>query len=438
MSVTKLASLSFALALVYSISLPARAELLKNFKTDGSIEVKSFGIDNEVDRNDATDDYRGETRTRIMVGGSFDLLDDVHSRVLLAKHNRIYGGGSENGNTIQSSVVADNAYVKIDKVFRRVDLTMGRQFYGDPNDILIYFGPQNDDVLSVTAVDLFRADADFMSWGKFRGIAGKIADTGATAVGASNSDTDLWGVEFALDKVIPKGNLSAGFYSREIKAPASATDNDNLYSVDLKATGDIPMVAGLGYSGQYVQNSGRNNAAGGAAHDGNAYLIGLHYGRQYATGQGAMPFRAHGEYGRGTGGATGFQSIAAGKRFGLIWGEHSSFAGAPSSLHGVGGAGLSNLIVLDAGVGITIPKTRVRADLNGYRFTYAQANFVTTTANNTDVGSEYDLILSYPYSDNVTFEASWASFQVGDALRNTGATPTNNITRLGSDIKIKF
>src|SRR6266571_2705112 len=120
MSVTKLASLSFALALVYSISLPARAELLKNFKTDGSIEVKSFGIDNEVDRNDATDDYRGETRTRIMVGGSFDLLDDVHSRVLLAKHNRVYGGGSENGDTIQSSVFADNAYVKIDKVFRRV------------------------------------------------------------------------------------------------------------------------------------------------------------------------------------------------------------------------------------------------------------------------------------------------------------------------------
>src|SRR5882672_7888670 len=100
MSVKKLASLGFALALVYSISLPARAELIKNFKTDGSIEVKSFGIDNETDRNGSADDYRSETRTRITLGGSFDLLDDVHSRILLRKNNRAYGQAAENANSV--------------------------------------------------------------------------------------------------------------------------------------------------------------------------------------------------------------------------------------------------------------------------------------------------------------------------------------------------
>jgi len=59
----------------------------------------------------------------------------------------------------------DNAYVKIDKVFGAVDLTIGRQFYGDPNDLVIYFGPQNDDILSVSAVDLFRADASIANAG---------------------------------------------------------------------------------------------------------------------------------------------------------------------------------------------------------------------------------------------------------------------------------
>ena len=105
MFLRKLASLTLALALVYSISLPARAELLKNFKADGSIETKSFGIDNETDRNGSADDYRSETHTRVLIGGSFDLLDDVHSRVLLRKNNRVYGGGSENGNTVQSNVL---------------------------------------------------------------------------------------------------------------------------------------------------------------------------------------------------------------------------------------------------------------------------------------------------------------------------------------------
>ena len=126
MFVKKLASLSFALALVYSISLPARAELLKNFKTDGSIEVKTFGIDNETDRNGTADDYRSETRSRILLGGSFDLLDDVHSRILLRKNNHLQGQAVESVQTVESAVAIDNGYVKIDKVFGHVDLTIGR------------------------------------------------------------------------------------------------------------------------------------------------------------------------------------------------------------------------------------------------------------------------------------------------------------------------
>src|SRR5688572_10848135 len=131
----KLFSFGLTLGLITSLSLPGYSELLKNFKADGSIEIRAFGIDNETDRNSATDDYRGEARTRVMVGGSFDLLDDVHARVLLSKNNRVYGGGSEDLNTVQSNIFVDNAYVKVDKVFGRVDLTMGRQFYGESDDL---------------------------------------------------------------------------------------------------------------------------------------------------------------------------------------------------------------------------------------------------------------------------------------------------------------
>lgn len=436
MSVRKLFSLSVALALVYSISLPARAELLKNLKTDGSIEVRTFGIDNEVDFNGATDDYRSETHTRVFVGGSSDLLDDVHSRVLLRKNNRIYGGGAENANTVQTNVIVDNAYAKIDKVFGHVDLTMGRQFYGTSDDLVIYFGPQSDDVLTVTALDVFRVDTGVRDLVEIQGIAGKLADGGATGVGA-NSDTDLWGIDVNTDKVIPKGNLASYYYTRKVKNPLPTTGNNTLNVYGVRAGGDVPVVSGLGYKAEYVQNFGRNNpAAGTPAYDGNAYFLGLKWGTDVSTKRGAMPVRAHGEYGRGS---RDFLAVAPAKRFGKIWGEHSTVG--PSTLNGAGngvlagGAGLTNLKVLDAGVGLTCPVTKAGLDLNWYRFIYDDGVF---TGGRTSAGTEYDLVLSYKHSDNVSFEASAASFQVGDALQNAAPTGTSPITRLGADVKVRF
>ena len=426
----KMFSSGFVLGLVVFVTFPARAELLKNLKTDGSIEVRAFGIDNETDRNPIADDYRGESRTRVMAGGSFDLLDDVHGRVLLSKNNRVYGSvtGSEDTNTVQDTVLLDNAFVKIDKVFDRVDLTLGRQFYGDPNDIVIYFGPQNDDVLSVTAVDVFRADAALGDWGKFQGIAGKISD--AAAVGAAaNSDVDLYGGMIGTDKLIPKGRLGLSYYTAKIKG-VGATANDTISAAILCALGDVGDT-GLSYHADYAQNFGEDETIPpptDSDHDGNAILLGLKYGQSLMD----KPFRAMLDWGRGT---NNFAAVAPGKRFGKIWGEHTASSGLqPSNLNSVGGAGLTNLQVFDAGVGIN-PIQKLGIDLNAYRFQYDDA---TLAGGLTSAGTEYDLILSWKHSDNVSLEASAASFQVGDALQNTGGTPTAPITRLGADVKIKF
>jgi len=418
MRAPKLLSLSLALALMASVSLPVRAELLKNLKTDGSIEVKTFGIDNEVDLRGTTDDYRSEARTRLMLGGSFDLLDDVHARVLLGKNNRVYGGTagtSESVQTVESNVFVDNAYVKIDKVFGRVDLTMGRQFYNDPNDLVIYFGPQPDDLLTITALDIFRADADLGGVARFKGIAGKLADTGAAGAGA-NSDTDVYGGEVNTDRVVPMGNLAAYYYTQKVKNAASTLGNNTLNIAGIRAGGDI--LAGLGYRAEFVQNFGRNNSiATTPAYHGSAYLVGVHYGHELMN----YPFRARLEYGRGS---ADFATIAPGVRYGIIWGEHTNF--------GPGQAGLTNLKVFDGGLGIS-PISRLGIDVNAYRFMLDRA----TATGKSSAGTEYDLILSWRHSDNVTLEANAASFQVGDANQNVGSA-TSPITRLGADVKIKF
>jgi len=425
----KLASLCLALALVYSISFPARADLLKNFKADGSIETRSFSINNETDRNSSKDDYRAETNFRLMLGGSFDLLDDVHSRILLGKEGRQTGTTGESLNSVQDEVKVDNAYVKIDKVFGHVDLTVGRQFYGNPNDLVIYFGPNNDDILSINSLDLFRADADIMGVAKFQGIAGKIVDDSVYPAAGVNGDTDIWGAEINSDKVIPAGNLAAYYYTTQIKKAANVLPGNNTLIVyGARAAGDIKLVGGLGYNAEYILNGGRNNGvAGTPGYNGSAYDLGLHYGRDVA----AMPVRAKVDYAQGSHNFTG---INAGRRYGIIWGEQTSLAADPSNLGGVDApnVGISNLKVLDAGVGIN-PLAKLGVDFNAYRFRYS-----ASTSDKTSVGTEYDLILSWKHSNNVSFEVNAATFQVGDALQNAAPTPTSPITRLGADMKITF
>ncbi len=234
------------------------------------------------------------------------------------------------------------------------------------------------------------------------------------------------------DKLIPSGSLAAYYYTARahaVKPPA--TGNNTLNITGVRAGGDIPMVAGLGYNAEYLQNFGRNNTiAGTPAYDGSAYIVGAHFGHDMAGG---YPLRVHGEYARGS---RDFAAIAPGRRFGIIWGRFSNFAGDASLANrGNGGAtGLSNLKVIDAGLGTTCPKTHIGLDLNWYRFMYdANVGGVGTSA-----GTEYDLILSYKHSENVSFEVSAATFQVGTSLQNGGGVSTNPETELGADVKIKF
>ena len=65
--------------------------------------------------------------------------------------------------------------------------------------------------------------------------------------------------------------------------------------------------------------------------------------------------------------------------------------------------------------------------------------YSATASGKTSAGTEYDLIVSWRHSDNVSFEVNAATFQVGDANQNAApVTGTSPITRLGADIKIKF
>lgn len=404
-----------SLGLAASLFTPVRAEILKNAKVDGSIEVKSFGINNATDATSTTDDYRSDTRTRLMAGVSFDLLDDVHSRVLLSKNNRVHGGGIEDANTVQSNLNLDNAYVKIDKVFGSVDTMIGRQFYGDGNDLNIYYGPNPDDALTIGSIDAFRVDGMIAGLVRYQGLFGRESDNANSAVNTSNNSTNVFGGEFGYEK-IAAANLAAYYYTRKDHNPNNASRNNTHNTIGVRAAGNV--LAGVGYNAEYIRSYGRDTT--GTDVNGDAFNLGVHAGLTAG-----VPVRFHASYAHGT---ELFQGINPGKRYGKIWGEHTSASNGPASANRTQANGLNNLRVFDVGIGANLTP-KLGLDFNVYRFQYSE------NAAGTSAGTEYDLIASWKHSDNVAFEFSAASFQVGSGLSSGAVSPA---TRLGADVKIKF
>ncbi|HNT97713.1 MAG TPA: hypothetical protein PKK31_05540, partial [Elusimicrobiales bacterium] len=118
----------------------ASAELLKNFKYDGKLEVHGYSLNN-ADYNKNAQDKRGETETRVQINAGFDLNDDADAVVSLVKNNREYDENGEDVNTVQNNLFFEQAYVNLKGVFG-LDHKVGRQYYGEAGDLVIYYGPR--------------------------------------------------------------------------------------------------------------------------------------------------------------------------------------------------------------------------------------------------------------------------------------------------------
>ena len=90
----------------------ANAELLKNLKVSGSLEVDAVDANNVTDFQTKKYDTINTIQTRLMVHADWDVLDDVHAHISLDKNDRTYGtgsaaNGSQDLNTIQSNILVD-------------------------------------------------------------------------------------------------------------------------------------------------------------------------------------------------------------------------------------------------------------------------------------------------------------------------------------------
>lgn len=187
------------LLLVMTMAWPvtASADVLKNVDLKGEIQT----IASDVRHNTrAAGAYNSGTNTRVLAGLSADLVEDVRANILF-QYVTVWNGNTQ-GDTVHdywNNVRLAEANVVLSNLFCCLEATVGRQFYGDENSAVMYFGPKHYNAEpgflaaeSLDAVKLFYSD-DLKS---FTVIAGKTSGLGEQG---GHDGASFYGMDFKLN-----------------------------------------------------------------------------------------------------------------------------------------------------------------------------------------------------------------------------------------------
>lgn len=200
--------LGLLLAMTMAWPVTASAEVLKNVDLKGEIQTIASDA-----RHDKGNMFKSGTNFRVLAGLSADLVEDVRANVLF-QYNDAWFSGTE-GNTVQNywdEVRLAEANVVLSNLFCCLEATVGRQFYGDEDSAVMYFGPNHyvfgmNKAPSLDGAKLVYSD-DFKT---FTMLAGKLVDVRTTSTGTTIVD-DNWTV-YGLDlKLNLTDTLTAQIY----------------------------------------------------------------------------------------------------------------------------------------------------------------------------------------------------------------------------------
>lgn len=185
--------LGLLLAMTMAWPVTASAEVLKNVDLKG--EIQTIASDARHDKNNV---YKSGTNFRVLAGLSADLVEDVRANVLF-QYNDAWLSGTE-GNTVQNywdEVRLAEANVVLSNLFCCLEATVGRQFYGDEDSAVMYFGPNHyvfgmNKAPSLDGAKLVYSD-DFKT---FTMLAGRVDYGSPATVGA---DWTVYGLDLKLN-----------------------------------------------------------------------------------------------------------------------------------------------------------------------------------------------------------------------------------------------
>lgn len=133
------------LLLVMTLAWPVSANVLDNVDVIG--EIEAIGAENNLGNPDANG-----AGSRVMAGLSAELTEDVRANVQF-----VYAtgwDGATTGNTLDDywrDVYLAEANIVLSNLFDCFEVTVGRQFYGDENSAVMYFGPRHGYMAALAA-----------------------------------------------------------------------------------------------------------------------------------------------------------------------------------------------------------------------------------------------------------------------------------------------
>ena len=127
------------LLLVLTMAWPVSAEVFKDVNLVGEIQTIAFDA-----RHDGSNEFGSGTKYRVLAGVSAELVEDVRANVLF-QYNNVWNGSAagENLQHYWDNVKLAEANVVLSNLFDCFEATVGRQFYGDEDSAVMYFGPNH-------------------------------------------------------------------------------------------------------------------------------------------------------------------------------------------------------------------------------------------------------------------------------------------------------
>jgi hypothetical protein len=412
------------IAVVAFANTMASAELLKNFKADGSVEALGMVVNNS-DFDSKVGDKYGDVKNRVMINAGFDLNQDVDAVVSVVKCDRSYGQVPQTAQNLLNVFTFEQAYLNLKNVFG-INHKIGRQYYGNDGDIVIYYGPNNWYTRGLLATPV-ALDGWTANWSKNKLELGAIMAKLSDLVNVANSDTDLYGITASYD--LSNEYVKPAAYVYEQKDRSVATNKlNNLEVIGVKATGAFK---GVNYKGEYAMNMGNNSnlaANSDNKYQGSAIKLNADYGYDF---MGKVVFMA--EVAMGSGDKTagnsadkGFQDINANYRPGIITG-------------GLGVVNnLNNLTTWNLGANWTPEKeNRLNLEAKYYDFSNTQKDAIGA-GGVTRMGGEANLVATWNHSQNVALKLGLGAFMPTkkySTLVSTGKTDAQTMGNLYMNIK---
>lgn len=456
-----------------------------NFNISGELEFLGVAGKNITDANsDVNDDFRN-LNSRITLNGDFDLADNLHGFITL-----IYGGYVYNENpatnegyfgnqpagsitTLEGNLNIAQAYIVYDDFLGVFRLKIGKQFYGEEDSAIIYFGKDHTDNLIFSALDAIRADYNEELFGILNEGHLIYAKRNDASLTTDNDLSDLgwhnW-IHFS-----GKVNLAIYAYNYRGGVPDTVRDSWNLWTFGIRAKGlvnnfeyDVESMSHAGHRRDYPNEKKLSLVGYGfiakAGYNFNTDIGNVKPRGMFAYGSGANNYK----YRRDSSKDKFFYGSDAGNfRPGEIFGNSGGQVYQPNLPKnyfmlarffpsGVIPGYLTNLSVWNLGFDYFpdfLKQFSFHAD--GYRFFvnssdtdggYTALTGVPPTYGNHHIGSEVDLVIKYKPSKTVYMKLVAARFWPGSYLKrfyipNYSDPPTTNndpITKLSVYMSFKF